>query len=125
MSIKSRLKRIECKLPDESKTVEKLKVGIEGLLFIDYEAFREIYTEWIMAIYIEQYEKADELKKKVDFLIGTLEPIMNPSEFNEEICQKIFVSKIVDWMEDNGFNDLDEDRWEMLSRRLEFFFEGY
>ncbi|MGG0847783.1 hypothetical protein [Peribacillus simplex] len=111
MSIKSRLNRIEKKLPDESKAAEKLKaVTIEGLLFMDYEEFRKVYVEWIMACYLEQHEKADELNARVEHLINTLEPITKRSQFDYEALLAV---KIVDWMEEHGV-ELEDDRWERV-----------
>lgn len=114
MSIKSRLKRIESKLPDESKAAKKLKVSIEGLLFMDYEKFRKVYTEWIMACYMEQHEKSDELNIKAEHLIKTLEPITKPSQFGFEAYERLLAVKIVDWMEEHGIEDIEDDRWERV-----------
>ncbi|PKF85648.1 hypothetical protein CW306_26635 [Bacillus sp. BA3] len=121
MSIKTRLNRIEKKLPDESKAAEKVQVGIEDLLFMDYEEFREVYTEWIMACYMEQHEKADTLNAKVENLIRTLQPITKRSQFDYEAQQNLLTVKIVDWMEEHE-KELKEllgdekwdDRWERV-----------
>ncbi|WHX62347.1 hypothetical protein [Peribacillus frigoritolerans] len=113
MSIKSRLNRIEKRLPDESKAAEKVTVDIEGLLFMDYEEFRKVYIEWAMACYMEQHEKADELNAKAEHFIKTLEPITKSSQFDYEAYQELLVRKIVDWMEEHGV-ELEDDRWERV-----------
>ncbi|MEY8192983.1 hypothetical protein AB4X15_25615 [Peribacillus simplex] len=114
MSIIARLKRIEGKLSDESKATEKLKVSIEGLLFMDYEEFREVYTEWIMASYMEQHEKADELNTKGEHLIKTLVPITKRSQFDFEAYESLVAIKIVDWMEEHGIKDIDDAKRERV-----------
>lgn len=113
MSIKTRLNRIEKKLPEESKAAEKVTVDIEGLLFMDYEEFREVYTEWITACYMEQHEKADELNAKAEHLIRTLEPITKRSQFDFEAYEKLLAVKVVDYMDGHGI-ELEDDRWERV-----------
>ena len=111
MSIKTRLNRIEKKLPDESKAAEKVQVDIEDLLFMDYEEFREVYVEWVMARYMEQHEKADALNAKAENLIRTLQPISKRSQFDYEAQQNLLTKKIVDWMEEHE-KELGDERWD-------------
>ncbi|MFD6210208.1 hypothetical protein [Peribacillus sp. NPDC060253] len=109
MSIKSRLKRIEGKLPDEKKAAEKVQATLEEFLFMDYEEFRTAYVEWLFAAYYEQHEKAAEWKNKRNHLTNTLQPIMQPSECDKDALQQLFVSKIVDWMEEHELEPEDID----------------
>ncbi|MFJ7680428.1 hypothetical protein ACIQXQ_20655 [Peribacillus sp. NPDC097198] len=113
MSIKTRLNRIEKKLPDESKAAEKGTADIESLLIMDHEVFRKVYVEWAMACYMEQHEKADKLNAKAENLIRTLEPITKRSQFDYEALQKLLAEKIVDYMDEHGI-ELEGDRWERV-----------
>ena len=122
MSIKSRLKSIERKLPDSKAVAAKFKPGKQELLLVDYEEYREAITAWIMALYMGDPEKIEETEKKAESLLETLEPISKPSQFDLKKSQQLLAVKIVDWMEENGVDDLDDERWEALTNKHQIQF---
>ncbi|URT72718.1 hypothetical protein [Cytobacillus firmus] len=118
MSIKSRLKVIEGRIP-ERNAVEKIKPEKTDLLALDYEEYREAVAAWMMSLYVGDQEQAEEMEKKTEYLLETLEPVSKSSQYDPEKCSQLMAVKIVDWMEDNDFKgDINEDRWEELQNEL-------
>lgn len=118
LSIKSRLKVIEGRIP-ERNAVEKIKPEKTDLLALDYEEYREAVAAWMMSLYVGDQEQAEEMEKKTEYLLETLEPVSKSSQYDPEKCSQLMAVKIVDWMEDNDFKgDINEDRWEELQNEL-------
>lgn len=107
MSIKSRLKRIEGKLPDESKVAEFYTK--EALLFWDYESYRNLNVEFVFALYMNDFEKAAALEKELLKALETLEPITKPSKIDSGAYDKLQQSEVARYMDENPetitFND--------------------
>lgn len=115
MSLKARLKTIEGRLPESRAAAAKYKPEKTDLLIFDYEEYRKAFAAYVMALYIEDQEQAEEMERKVEYLQETMKPISKPSQYDEEKSSQLMAVKIVDWMEENDFKgEIDEHRWEEL-----------
>lgn len=115
MSIKTRLKTLESKLPEARKAAAaKRKPEKDELLFMENEEYQRYCIEWLMSLYLDDPENVEYAKEQADFLLESLEPEMNPADFDRAAYNQLIVEKLVDWMEDNDIKDIDEERWEAL-----------
>ena len=74
MSIKTRLKAIEGKIPDPREVDARYKPDKSDLLAYDYEEYRETVAAWIMFLYVGDQEEAEKMEKRAKYLLETLEP---------------------------------------------------
>ncbi|MCR8872303.1 hypothetical protein [Peribacillus frigoritolerans] len=115
MSIKTRLKSVEGKLPKARKAAAaRRKPEKDELLFMENAEYQRYCIEWLMSLYMDDPENVKYAKERVNYLLETLEPQMNPSDFDRAAYDRLIVEKLVDWMDDNEIKDIDEERWKAV-----------
>lgn len=122
-SLNARLNALEKKVVPKDEPHDMIdQCDFEDLLFLDYEDYRKVFVAWLMSQYMDDREETARMREKIDELNESLSPITSFSDFNFKKHEDLLVKAIVDWMEDNGIDELDEDRWSALTEEINNYY---
>lgn len=123
-SINARLKVLEKRFPEKEEPYDLVdQCDFEDLLFMDYEEYRKVFAAWLMALYMEDEVSTVKMRTKIDELNEMLSPITTFSDFRLKEHEDLLVKAIVDWMEENGLEEVEERRLDVLKEKVDDFYK--